>query len=386
MQTKRFMSAEMQARELRLRCMVKERSKEPIIRATGLVYNKFGVPSPEVEGAFLKAFGLIESAVDRGVRYYRGGGSAHHCIELHQTSRPTFLGAGFEVSSLEDLNRVAKAADRSVEECRDPAGGFVVELVDPDGIPVELRYKMARVAPIKHPPGKGENRPEKTNRPNDTVRIPPVSPLVHRLGHYVTSAKNPEKTIQFYQDFLGMIVSDFQFAEGDPIPFTAFMRLDRGNQPTDHHTVAIGAAPFLGHLHSAFELHSLDDLAMCNRILAEHRYRHSWGIGRHVLGSQIFDYWRDPYGFQFEHYIDGDVFDNRAATGYYSIAGFDSHHQWGPLMTKDFMHMRPAQIIKTLPGIVKRLLDADDPLSIRRLKQIEAGLRTSTRYERPSPL
>jgi hypothetical protein len=33
-----------------------------------------------------------------------------------------------------------------------------------------------------------------------------------------------------------------------------------------------------------------------------------WGIGRHVLGSQLFDYWYDDDGFEFEHYTDGDVF------------------------------------------------------------------------------
>jgi hypothetical protein len=32
------------------------------------------------------------------------------------------------------------------------------------------------------------------------------------------------------------------------------------------------------------------------------------GIGRHVLGSQLFDYWFDPDGMEFEHYTDGDVF------------------------------------------------------------------------------
>ena len=33
-----------------------------------------------------------------------------------------------------------------------------------------------------------------------------------------------------------------------------------------------------------------------------------WGIGRHILGSQLFDYWHDPDGCQFEHYADGDLF------------------------------------------------------------------------------
>jgi hypothetical protein len=35
-------------------------------------------------------------------------------------------------------------------------------------------------------------------------------------------------------------------------------------------------------------------------------YTPSWGIGRHILGSQVFDYWRDPHGFEIEHWTDGD--------------------------------------------------------------------------------
>lgn len=35
-----------------------------------------------------------------------------------------------------------------------------------------------------------------------------------------------------------------------------------------------------------------------------------WGIGRHVLGSQIYDYWLDPHGQMLEHWTDGDLFNN----------------------------------------------------------------------------
>jgi hypothetical protein len=32
-----------------------------------------------------------------------------------------------------------------------------------------------------------------------------------------------------------------------------------------------------------------------------------WGVGRHILGSQVFDYWRDPWGHTLEHWTDGDL-------------------------------------------------------------------------------
>ena len=43
--------------------------------------------------------------------------------------------------------------------------------------------------------------------------------------------------------------------------------------------------------------------------LKEKGRRHEWGVGRHILGSQIFDYWRDPWGHTLEHWTDGDLLD-----------------------------------------------------------------------------
>lgn len=34
-------------------------------------------------------------------------------------------------------------------------------------------------------------------------------------------------------------------------------------------------------------------------------YKASWGVGRHILGSQVFDYWYMPDDFMIEHYSDG---------------------------------------------------------------------------------
>jgi hypothetical protein len=36
------------------------------------------------------------------------------------------------------------------------------------------------------------------------------------------------------------------------------------------------------------------------------RYEHMWGIGRHLLGSQVYDYWADPWGRVHEHWADTD--------------------------------------------------------------------------------
>ena len=55
--------------------------------------------------------------------------------------------------------------------------------------------------------------------------------------------------------------------------------------------------PVKRYMHSAYEVADLDALAAGGEYLREQGYFRSWGIGRHIEGSQIFDYWRDPDGF-----------------------------------------------------------------------------------------
>lgn len=87
-----------------------------------------------------------------------------------------------------------------------------------------------------------------------------------------------------------------------------FFRLDLGDTPADHHTVVIAGGIENRYEHSAWEVADLDALGQGQQVLRANGHRHMWGIGRHVLGSQLFDYWYDDDGFEFEHYTDGDVF------------------------------------------------------------------------------
>ena len=72
----------------------------------------------------------------------------------------------------------------------------------------------------------------------------------------------------------------------------SFIRCDRGSIPTDHHTLAWRWArePLP---HSAYQVSDLDATAAGGEFLNDSSYFRSWGIGRHIQGSQLFDYWRD---------------------------------------------------------------------------------------------
>ena len=138
------------------------------------------------------------------------------------------------------------------------------------------------------------------------------------------------------------------FAEGLPT-YAAFFRCDLGETPTDHHTFFILSNldkrmapdgekinPQLSHV--SYEVSSLDDVwkgHMQLKTKAEfknERYEIAWGVGRHVLGSHIYDYWHDPYGHVHEHMSDGDRITRSFGQRIHSLKGLgpNGHNQWGP--------------------------------------------------------
>ena len=48
-----------------------------------------------------------------------------------------------------------------------------------------------------------------------------------------------------------------------------------------------------------------------------------------IQGSQIYDYWHDPFGHQVEHWTDGDQLNRAAGSNKASLISLMSS-QWGP--------------------------------------------------------
>jgi hypothetical protein len=110
-------------------------------------------------------------------------------------------------------------------------------------------------------------------------------------------------------------------------------------------------APEAGYVHSAYEVADLDAMAAGGEYLRERGWQRSWGIGRHIQGSQVFDYWRDPDRFMVEHYADGDLFDSSLEPGWAPMSA-SGLAQWGPPATADFLGTRPS------PSLVKAAVEA----------------------------
>jgi hypothetical protein len=161
-----------------------------------------------------------------------------------------------------------------------------------------------------------------------------------------------------------MIVSDFLYYPGrrDRGPVMSFIRCDRGQTPADHHTLALALGPSNRYIHSAYQVSDFDAMAAGSRHLAGLGYHRSWGIGRHIQGSQIFDYWRDPDGFLVEHFSDGDMFDSTLEPGWapFSASGLS---QWGPPITRDFLGIAPGRE------------------SLREFRSVISALRTDNEFD-----
>jgi hypothetical protein len=96
-------------------------------------------------------------------------------------------------------------------------------------------------------------------------------------------------------------------------------------------------------------------------------YKHFWGIGRHVLGSQLFDYWCDDDGHQFEHYTDGDIFTAARETHYVPFSP-GSIWAWGEDAPREIFPQKSLGMLWKAISLVRRGV-----YSLDRLKAMAAA-------------
>lgn len=133
--------------------------------------------------------------------------------------------------------------------------------------------------------------------------------------------------------------TDFLYVEGEngERKFVgAFFHIDRGSEFVDHHTFFVTSHKSYHVHHSSFEVHDVDTQQLGHYWLAEKGYKSVWGVGRHVLGSQIFDYWWDTTGFMVEHYADGDLVNDQSPISLMPSVS-ESLAVWGPEVPSNFL-------------------------------------------------
>jgi catechol 2,3-dioxygenase-like lactoylglutathione lyase family enzyme len=296
-------------------------------------YARVRAPDLDRMQRFLTDFGLEvgERTSDRLTMRSAESGYVAHVTERGD---PQHVGFALTADSLADLATLAAETGATVRERTEVGGGHALTLVDPTGLEVEVVHGLRAKAAER---GHDQAASAPKGRRNEPIRLNPRPSRVLRLGHVALFTPKLEASIAFYCERLGMKVTDTYLDERGTDRVGVFLRCGLGARFTDHHTIALIGAPVARFDHIAFEVDSLDEVMIGKAFLeSQNAYVHSWGVGRHVEGSQIFDYWRDPFGTKVEHWTDGDLVndDYPSRQVRFTPAGLS---QWGPPLGKDFL-------------------------------------------------
>ena len=280
-----------------------------MIKVTDVAYVRFAAPDLDRMEKFLVDFGLTRSVRTDDTLYMRGLDPEHHLHITHLADKPRFIGMAFNASSMEDLETLSKMDGASaVREIDEPGGGFRVQMTDPCGFLVETIFGLETMNTLPMNefigPDFGPSRPRK----GEILRAQKVPCPVKRLGHIVLNVPDCNTMDNFYKTHFGFISSDECYTEGSSGDLVvAFHRCDKGKEYVDHHTLLFTKSKVQELAHIAFEIGDINALFVGHEFLESKGYEHSWGIGRHTRGGQIFDYWFDPYGHRVEHFYGGDL-------------------------------------------------------------------------------
>jgi catechol 2,3-dioxygenase-like lactoylglutathione lyase family enzyme len=346
------------------------RSKNPIIKVHDLAWLEFEKPDLARAAVFAHDFGFAITFQTPTELHLRGSGVGSPCVIIRRAATSRFVGATFLAQDAADVRTLANATGTSTRHLPEVLGGIAVELVDPSGLPVRVASGMHQLPALPAQFPHAYNFGGQVNRYNATQRPPHQAATVERVGHVVLETTRYRQALDWYLDYLGMIVSDFLYYAGqrERGPVMSFIRCDRGQTPADHHSLAMTLGPRNRYVHSAYQVCDLDAMAAGGEFLKDRGYQRSWGIGRHIQGSQIFDYWRDTDGFLVEHFSDGDVFDNTLEPGWAPMTA-SGLAQWGPPATKDFLGIAPGrETLDDVKAVIAAVRASDNEFDLTRLR------------------
>ncbi len=246
----------------------------------------FTVPDLAEAERFYTCFGLdVRRDGDRLL--LRTFGHPHvwaHVLEGGERKRLQYVAYGIHAEDVETFAERIAAQGRAGEPhplAQEPG----LWLRDPDGLALQLVVapKVSPSAPsVPRPPvpavpGQGQASPRS--------RLGPVRPRY--LSHILQFTPDVLGMLAFCSSMLGLRLSD---RSGDVI---AFLHTPHGS---DHHLVAFAKSHGPGLHHSSWDVPGLDEVGQGMDQMRSAGYGDGWGVGRHVLGSNYFNYVQDPWG------------------------------------------------------------------------------------------
>jgi len=220
--------------------------------------------------------------------YFRGTGSDHHLLALHQAQGPAQIRCvtlrARDASSLETIAQAAVDAGgrvlQSLSPVTEPGGGFSISVVDPDG----------RIFEVVHADSLHSDSHEASDKPI-------------RLAHAVLNSHDVESTRRFME-------AVFDFSLSDRTRIMAFMRCNN-----DHHSIALGDTDNDALNHIAFLMTDVDSVMRGGGRMRDAGFGIEWGPGRHGPGHNAFNYFVGPFDEVIEYTAEVQQIDDSYQTG-----------------------------------------------------------------------
>ena len=235
---------------------------------------------------YLEVWGLQSAGEDRHARYLRAASTEHHILSLHPADRRGLHHLAFSLDGRAAVDAAAVELERrgttlvaQPGDLSEPGGGYGLRFLDPENRCIELSAGVA-----EHPNGWSTGK---------------VAP--RRLCHVGLNTPWFEQIVEFYTDFLGFRVSDWNEDQ------MAFLRCDRR-----HHVIVFSRADYASVNHVAYVMANVDDVMKGVSNLRARGQEPDWGPGRHGPGNNIFCYYKDPAGYVNEFSSDIEFIEDEA--------------------------------------------------------------------------
>ena len=287
----------------------------------------FTVPDLAVARQFYEAFGLDVRVKAGQLDLYTFGHA--HCwaslFEAGERKQLQYLSFGiFAEDEPVFRQRIGQLGNGT--EPHPLSDGQGLWLNDPEGFPMQLVVApkvspSAKTLPTPRPvvaAGQGA-APSRSQ----TQQVRP-----RYLSHILRFSPDVTNLVRFYDDVLGLKLSDHS---GDII---AFLHTPHGS---DHHLIAFAKSHAVGLHHSSWDVGSIDEVGIGTEQMRTAGWGQGWGVGRHVLGSNYFNYVRDPWGSYCEYTCDIDFIPADLDWPAADHPPADSLYVWGPTVPADFI-------------------------------------------------
>jgi catechol 2,3-dioxygenase-like lactoylglutathione lyase family enzyme len=286
------------------------------VAETAGYYREFGLtPTEAAETTTGTATGYGFSTVDGGQQ-----------LRIVPSRIRKLVSLGVGATDRDDLHRIrAGLARLEIDGALD--GDRLVTREPITGLDVVI--SVAPEVVEKQTPAPPYNTPGSSLRANiradGILRDGPVRP--RKLGHVVFGSTDQAATQEFFTRGLGFKISD------EAPGLASFLRCS-----TEHHNVLVQQGPVNFLHHTSWEVDDVDEIGRGATAMMEgHPERHTWGLGRHYIGSNFFWYLRDPAGNFSEYYSDMDCVLDDQLWEPAVVAGEKSLYAWGPPPPPSFL-------------------------------------------------